>query len=290
MASVSKQFTAAAIYLLFKEGKLSLSQPLADFFPDFNPVAQHITVEHLLTHTSGIRDYEEMMPPSPDHQLSDGEILEMVMHTNETYFPAGSAYRYSNTAYCLLTLIIERVSGEKYDDFMDKSVFKPLGMNFSTIYENQKMISQRAWGYALNEQRTIVFSDQSPTSATKGDGGVYTSLSDYLLWIQNRSKVLTIDPILQFESSHAAIFPNQYYSFGWFVSALPKDVMVFSHTGSTCGFSHVVIDIPAEKTAVICFTNLSDNHNDFYILEKLLIQEGVLPAGYSVKKLHETTN
>ncbi|MCP9770863.1 class A beta-lactamase-related serine hydrolase [Lacihabitans sp. LS3-19] len=288
MASVTKQFTAAAIYLLQKKGNLNLNQNLTEFFPDFCSVGKNITVHHLLTHSSGIIDYEEIMPSDLKIQLSDKAVLEMVQNVNRTYFAPGTEFRYSNTAFCLLALIIEKVSGEKYDDFLYNEIFKPLGMSKTVVYETDKDIPNRAYGYALNENKQLFFSDQSLTSATKGDGGVYTSLDDYEKWFRERKTVLGLDFEKMFKLSNAKILKENYYSFGWFVSKGKPEVLF--HSGSTCGFTNMVLEVPASQTLVVYFTNLADNSTSFAPIESILKKHKILPAYFSSKVLHERTN
>lgn len=290
MASVTKQFTAAAIYILNKQGKLQITQPLSDFFPDFAEVGKEIKLTHLLTHTSGIIDYEEIMPNNLTEQLSDANVLAIVKTVNKTYFKIGSQYRYSNTAFCLLALIIEKVSGKSYDDFLKTEIFEPLGMSNSLIYGKEKTIPNRAMGYAKNEKGEIVFSDQSLTSATKGDGGVYTSLADYEKWFRFRKTKLGIENNQLFELSNTLISENNYYSFGWFVHRKIGSPDVWFHSGSTCGFSNLVIEVPENQTLILYFSNLANHHDFFKPIEEVLIQEKILPKHFSFWKLHEKTN
>lgn len=291
MASVSKQFTAAAVYLLMQRGKIRLDQPLTNFFKDFDEVGKKMTIHHLLTHTSGIIDYEEIMPAELNGQLSDADVLEMVKGVHKTYFEAGTQFRYSNTAYCLLSLIVEQVTSQAYSEFMEEQVFKPLGMDHTALYESEKnTVAFRAYGFARSTNNEIVFSDQSPTSATKGDGGVYTSLDDYEKWFRYRASRLGIKGRRLFKRSHAPVYGQFFYSFGWFGHKTRTAPTVWAHTGSTCGFSNVVIEIPARKTLVVYFTNLANNHERFYDIEQVLIQEKVLPGGFSLRKMHERTN
>lgn len=291
MASVSKQFTAAGIYLLLRRRQIRLEQPLTDFFKDFDEVGKKMTIHHLLTHTSGIIDYEEIMPAGLTRQLSDADVLNLVKSVHKTYFEAGTQFRYSNTAYCLLSLIIEQVTSQAYSEFLKEEVFKPLKMDHTALYEPEKnTVAFRAYGFARSINNEIAFSDQSLTSATKGDGGVYTSLDDYEKWFRYRASRLGIKPGRLFKRSNTPIYDPYFYSFGWFVYKTRTAPAVWAHTGSTCGFSNVVIEIPSSKTLVVYFTNLANNHDGFYDIERVLAQEKVLPSGFSLRKMHERTN
>src|SRR5690606_7834060 len=181
MASVSKQFTAMSIYLLNKSGKLSLDAPLKHFFSPLAGAVGGITVRQLLTHTSGIWDYEPLIPESQQTQVLDADVLELIRSQPQTYFPPGSQFRYSNTGYCLLSLIVEQVSGMPYSEFVRQSIFVPLGMQDARVYESNADIAHRAYGYRYGHG-DHVFADQSLTSAAKGDGGIYLSAAEYLTW------------------------------------------------------------------------------------------------------------
>ncbi len=262
MASVSKQFTAMCVRILEQQGKLSFDDNLRHFFPSFNPAGAKIKVRHLLTHTSGLLDYEELMGEMQlPRQISDQEVLDLVATRDSTYFEPGKAFRYSNTGFVLLALIVEKVSGQPYAKFIHEQIFKPLGMIASTMQEKDKPIPHRAMGYARNEHGEVVFSDQSTTSATKGDGCVYTSLADYLRWHQAliQPGKFAIEPAFS-----SVYFPldnhrDHFYGMGWFFAKRKNGSYEMFHTGNTCGFSNLVIRIPEKKLLVVYFSNTADN-------------------------------
>src|SRR5690606_34647218 len=134
LASVSKQFTAAAILLLAQDGKLSIDDPVKRWLPSLPPVADAITLRHLLTHTSGLVDYEDLMGEDWPGQIHDAGVLALQERENRLYFPPGTGYRYSNGAYALLALIVERASGLAYPDFLRERIFQPLGMHDTLAY------------------------------------------------------------------------------------------------------------------------------------------------------------
>ena len=288
MASVSKQFTAAAIYSLIQQGKVNLSQTLTEFFPDYARVGDSITVDHLLTHSSGVYDYEELLHDSISKQLYDKDILNMVRDINKTYFTPGSKFQYSNTAYCLLALIVEKASGQSFADYCKQFIFKPLKMNSTTWYAADA--KNRVYGYSKNKEGKIVFNDQSITSATLGDGGLYTSLLDYYSWFKERKKVLGIDIFKMINTSSKNIVDEHGYTFGWFYEKNGRELKTLLHSGATCGFSNIVIEIPATNSVVIYFTNLADNHNSFLPIEKILISSKILPVNFSYRIMHDETH
>lgn len=294
MASVSKQFTAAAIHRLIEQGKIRPDDTLDRFFPMLPEWSRSITIRHMLTHTSGIWDAETLLqdddgriiPAHPSvravtgvdwqelRQVSDADYLPLLAQTRQTYFPAGAQFRYSNTAYCLLEQIVENVSGVSYATFMAREFFVPLGMKHTRIYDAAARIPHRAYGYAREAGRWT-FRDQSQTSATLGDGGVYTSLADYHRWIVamqgDRPKV---NVQAWAGAVSAAAQGDGFYGAGWFFDQNG----VFFHSGTTCGFSNLVVWIPQTETLFVWFSNRADDHASAQPVLDLLRDAEILPA------------
>lgn len=263
MASVSKQFTAMCVMLLEKQKKLSYEDNLLKFFPDFDKtVGSQIKIKHLLTHTSGILDYEELIPANQKEQLSDADVVSFLKNQSKTYFKTGSKFQYSNSGFCLLEQIIERASTMSFVQFIESQIFKPLGMKNTRIYEANIEIPNRAMGYARNEKGELVFSDQSVTSATKGDGCIYTSLEDYKKWHNAliNNKLVNLKLELSKINHLIAGTKNVYYGLGWFHAYNATNQLELYHTGSTCGFSNSVNFVPKKAFLVVCFSNIADNH------------------------------
>ncbi|GAB4019558.1 serine hydrolase domain-containing protein [Spirosoma koreense] len=259
LASVSKQFTATGILLLEKDRKLSLDDPLIRFFPEFTgQVGRKVQVRNLLTHTSGLLDYESVMNPNQHEQLLDADVLTLLKDRDTTYFEPGSQFRYSNSAYCLLALIIERVSGQSFSSFIKQRIFRPLHMSQSTVFEAGRPIASRAMGYR-QKAREFVFSDQSVTSATKGDGGIYTSISDYKKWIDalRNNTLLDLNATLTRTGQIIPKTGNSYYGAGWFFQR--PDHPILFHSGSTCGFNNYVVCHPQKQLLIALFSNRASN-------------------------------
>src|SRR5690606_39139381 len=165
LASVTKQFTAAAVLLLAEDGRLSLDDPVRRWLPSLPPAADAVTLRHLLAHTSGLIDYEDLMGDDWQGQIRDAGVLELLEKQDRLYFPAGKIGRYSNGAYALLALIVEKASGLDYPVFLEQRIFAPLGMHDTIAYvAGGPEVPNRAWGYSQVDgawQRT----DQSTTSA-----------------------------------------------------------------------------------------------------------------------------
>ncbi|MDO6388565.1 serine hydrolase domain-containing protein [Pontibacter sp. BT731] len=260
LASVSKQFTAMCIQLLEQEGRLSYDDALQQFFPEFPAgIGTQVTLRHLLCHTSGLLDYEEFVEERPDWQISDAEVLAIAVSQNETYFSPGTTYRYSNTGYVLLALVVEQVSGIAYADFLQQRLFAPLGMHHTKLYERNRSIPARAMGYARNGEDNIVLADQATCTATKGDGCIYTSVRDYLRWHQALSQQPGMVPALEQVCTPLEGYHNGFYGMGWFFSRRNSGGLEMYHTGNTSGFSNLVIRIPEHDVLIACLSNIADN-------------------------------
>lgn len=256
LASVSKQFTATAIQLLVRDGKLALDDSIRRWLPELPAVDQPITLRHILTHTSGLVDYEELMAPDFQGQISDAGVLRLLAGSEHLYFAPGSAYRYSNSGYVLLGLVIERASGQTLPAFLRARIFAPLGMTGTLMYEHHRgpTVPHRAFGYSAvagGWQRT----DQSPTSATRGDGGIYSSIDDLQKWLAawTDDRLLTAAERQLATSPQVTVTGEPYpasYGFGWRITG---DTVW--HSGETMGFRNVIVRWPKQRLAVVVLTN-----------------------------------
>ena len=258
LASVTKQFTAMAILILSEQHKLSLDDKITKFFPGFPPYGKEITVRHLLTHTSGIIDYEDVIPQGTTIPVSDRDVLLLLLQQTKTYFPIGSEFRYSNSGYALLALIVESASGKKYAAFLKENIFQPLGMTNSVAYEQGvSTVPNRAFGYGAKDGG-FEFSDQSLTSAVLGDGGVYSSVTDLYKWDQALYSDKLISNKLREEAftihSSKSDFKGSGYGYGWYLGEY-RGVKQVWHYGSTCGFSTQIARFPGKKLTVIVLSN-----------------------------------
>lgn len=258
MASVSKQFTAMCILILERQYKLSIYDPVKKYLPELPAFAGDITIEHFLTHTSGIADYESLIPDGQKEQISDADVLRLVSLSKQLYFTPGTKYRYSNTAFCLLTQIVEKVSGQTYPEFIKQYIFLPLGMEYSTIYDKNRPIYKRAFGYHFKGDGWQ-FADQSTTSATMGDGSVYTSINEYQNWIKklwsDKAAGIQPDPM----TAHSHIATGLDYGYGWFVAKEKDGSQVYFHSGESTGFHNIVYQNPSRNLLVILFSNCDDD-------------------------------
>lgn len=258
LASVSKQFTAAAILLLAERHALSLDDHARHWLPELPVEHEQITIRQLLSHGGGLIDYEDLMPANQTAQISDADVLRMLAAEPRSYFPPGTSYRYSNGGYVLLGLIVERASKQSLPDFLTKNIFQPLGMNHTLLYvHGGPEVTHRAYGYS-EENGHWIQTDQSPTSATRGDGGIYSSIEDMAKWdaalydhrlLSDASRKLAFSP----QNKVSDETDVDAYGFGWRVHG---DVLW--HSGESMGFRNVIIRWPKQHQTVILLSNRND--------------------------------
>ena len=281
LASFTKQFTAMCIMLLVHDGKLHYDDHLTDIFPDFPAYGRTITVRNLLNHTAGLVAYEDLMDKKyagksweEIPQITDAEVLAMMEQQTGTKFPPGTKWEYSNGGYCLLAMIVEKVSGMHFAEFLRQRIFAPLGMNNSVAHVYGKdTVANRAYGYT-KDAGVWLETDQSPTSATLGDGGIYTSLEDLAKWddaLRNHTLLSASEfqPAITPENS-AAVLPSAVddlpkaaaakplaYGFGWFLDPYRGHPRMW-HYGSTIGFNTVIERFTENNLTIIILANRTD--------------------------------
>jgi CubicO group peptidase (beta-lactamase class C family) len=204
LASVTKQFTATTVMMMIDRGKLSLDTYLAEVLPGTPKYAHHVRIRHLLNHTSGFVDYEDLIPDSQTVQVLDADVLTLLNEVDTMYFPAGSKYQYSNSSYALLALVVETMSGEPFARFLKKNIFDPLDMKHTVAYQQGiSTVDNRAFGHSHTDTG-FVRTDQSITSAVLGDGGIYSSVEDLFKWDQELYANRLVGASLRQQSSHPA--------------------------------------------------------------------------------------
>jgi CubicO group peptidase (beta-lactamase class C family) len=280
LASVTKQFTAMAIMLLVHDGKLRYEETLRELFPDFPAYGRDIPVRQLLTHTSGLPDYEDLMGPqwSAEHQITDSEVLALLKQQSKGKFAPGRSWAYSNSAYVVLGLIVAKVSGEPFADFLKTRIFDKLQMTSTVMYvKGKNVVPNRAYGYNRNERGEFVPSDQSATSATLGDGGVYSNLLDLAKWddaLRNGSLLpapemsVGMTPIRLTDGSSPSwpVEPGENnlapgkpvaYGFGWFLDPYKGRPREW-HFGGTSGFRTAIERFTRDNVTVVILANRTD--------------------------------
>ncbi|MFQ3632520.1 serine hydrolase domain-containing protein [Roseiflexus sp.] len=259
LASLTKQFTAAAVLRLAAQGALSLDEPIARFFEGVPPFWQQITIHHLLTHTSGLADYEALIPPDTTAQLCDRDVFDLVRRVDTGGNDPGTTFHYSNTGYCLLALIVERVASQPFAAFLREQVCLPAGMHFTIAYERDgNTIQRRAFGYSFHDG-AFVCTDQSLTSATLGDGGVYSSTIDLERWNAALSDDTLLPEALRVAmfTPHVATPSGDAYGYGWFLTHIAGQRAAY-HTGETVGFRTAIVRLLDRRCTAIVLANRSD--------------------------------
>ena len=286
LASLTKQFTAMAIMLLARDGKLQYDDHLTDIFPGFPAYGRAITIRQLLTHTSGLADYEALMEQeekakgpiwSAEHQIQDPEVLALLEKQTAGKFAAGTSWGYSNSGYVVLGLIIAKVAGMPYREFLYQKIFSSVGMNHTVVYQKGiNEVTRRALGYT-KEKDTFVETDQSATSATLGDGGIYSNVADLGKWdealqkhtlLSEKEMLSALTPVTLADGSgphwpkHGDSFnlaPGTpvSYGYGWFLDPDEGQPRMW-HSGSTIGFRTVIERFPADHLTIIILSNRTD--------------------------------
>lgn len=286
LASFTKQFTATATMLLVHDGKLKYEERLTDIYPDFPSYGRAITIRHLLTHTAGLPDYEQLMEEAErtkgpiwtsTHQIQDEEVLGLLKQRTARKFVPGTNWAYSNSGYVLLGLIVAKTAGVPFEQVLHDRIFRPLHMNETLAFvKGKNMVPHRAFGHS-KQGNGFVETDQSPTSATLGDGGVYSNLADLAKW----DAALEDHALVSEEEMRAALTPVRLddgsepkwpaspgddnlnpgnpvsYGFGWFLDPHEGHARMW-HTGSTLGFRTVIDRFTREKLTVIILSNRTD--------------------------------
>lgn len=254
LASVSKQFIAYAIKTLIDDNLLSMDTTLYSLFDNMPEFTKNIKISNLIYHTSGIYDYEDM--PHTEKQINDEDVLNYIRTTKDTYFEIGSRYQYSNTAYVILGLIIEKVSKEKVGDYLDK-IFKSLDMTSTKVnYQGITEFDSRAYGHIYKDNKFIE-KDQYWCSATIGDGGIYSNILDLKKWL----KYISVDKYEEFKENilKPHILPNgENIEYGYGIRIKNKNnIEVIYHCGDTIGTNTIIGFIKELDIEFILLTNIN---------------------------------
>lgn len=266
-----------AIMLLVHDGKLHYRDRLTDIFPGFPAYGRTITIRNLLNHTSGLAAYEDLMDRKyagksweEIPQIHDAGVLKLMEQQSSTKFPPGSTWEYSNSGYCILAMVVEKISGMPFAEFLQRRIFAPLGMTGTLAHVYGKdHVPERAYGYT-HDAGVWLETDQSPTSATLGDGGVYSNLNDLAKWDEalRDHRLLSaaemspaITPVrLPLDAAHWPHGPDGAavaYGFGWFLNPYRGHPRMW-HYGSSIGFRTAIERFPQDDLTVIVLANRTD--------------------------------
>ena len=257
IGSITKQFTAVSILMLMEQGKLNLSDEITKFLPDYPTQDRKITIEHLLTHTSGIKSYTGLPEWLPlwRKDLKMTELIDLFKNKPMEFAP-GDGWNYNNSAYVLLGAIIEKITGQSYSDFVEKNIFAPLEMKQSFYDNTQRIIPRRTAGYARNG---TTFANAQYLSMTQphAAGSLISTVDDLAKW----DAALYTEKLVKQESLKKAWTPfvlndgrATKYGYGWGVTTLEGEKML-THSGGINGFTCDAARLPESKVYVAILTN-----------------------------------
>lgn len=303
LASLSKQFTAMGIMMLKERGKLSYDDNLKRYFPGFP--YDNITIRNLLTHTSGLPEYEEQFDKNWDKMkiAHNSDIIEMLQKIHDTlYFKPGTKWKYSNTGYALLASIIEKVSGMTYNDFLMKNIFKPLGMTHTFVYNTRRSTHQFPDNYAIG----YVYSDSLkkyvvPDDLKRldmvyyldgivGDGCVNSTIGDLYKWDRAlyTTKLVSKSALDEMFSPLVQTNPrdtSSFYGFGEFIRPHSEKGKVITHTGSWPGYATLIERYPDVDETIIILSNNESAINFFRVAVESIMNNESLIMPYEHKEV-----
>lgn len=262
IGSTSKQFTAACIVLLAEQGKLSLDDPLTSHFPDFPEYAEQITIQHLLNHTSGIRDYlvlAYLKGIPEDGYYLDSDIMQWLLAQTELNFAPGDEYLYSNSGYWLLGQIVGKVAQMNMADFAEKEIFAPLNMNDTHFHnDHTQIVKNRASGYSPSDDDGYQIS--MTTLDMIGDGGIFITIEDMKKWDDAYYSSTVLSKTFWQKMTRQGVLNDGEqisYASGLNISS-HNGLKTISHGGAFVGFRADSIRFPEQKFSVFVFANRAD--------------------------------
>jgi len=286
LGSVTKQFTSAVILKLQEEKKLSVSDKLSKYFPDY-PKGDSITIEHLLTHTSGIYNYTNdanFMSNEVTKSASREKIMALFKDKPLDFSP-GTGWNYSNSGYSLLGYIIEAVTKKPYSQAVRKYIFTPLHMTHSGFDFTHLKKKEKATGYFSLDGNKPAIAPIVDSSVSFSAGAIYSTVGDLYLW----HKALQKNTVLSKAQQEKAYTPvKNKYGYGWGIDSIEGKRSV-SHGGGIHGFITEISRVPEDDVCVILLSNASDPLGDISknIFAILYGKEYVLPKERIVMKLPE---
>lgn len=271
IGSITKQFTAIAILQLMEQGKLSLQDEITRFIPNYPTQGKKITIEHLLTHTSGIKNTTDMPTfwPMIRKDMTPLELID-VFKNQPMEFEPGTQWRYSNSGYGLLGLVIEKVSGKTYPKYLEDIFFKPVGMRQSYFGSNTKLINKQAAGYESDANGSLQNASYISMSIPFSAGAIQSTVGDLWIWHQAVHNY----QLVKKETLNKALTPYRLstgqltdYGYGWFIDSLQNSPLIW-HSGSINGFRSYWLYLPHEDVLVAVLSNSIDK-NPAYVSKRI---------------------
>lgn len=262
IASIGKQFTAVAILQLMEQGKLNLQDEITKFIPDYPTQGNKITIEHLLTHTSGIHNFSGMEDPEKKLALdcTPNEVIDFFKNLPMRFSP-GTKWEYSNSGYFLLGYIIEKITGKTYAEYIEENFFKPLGMSNSLYANDRRIIKNRVASYSQGENG---FENSKPLNITHvfSAGAIQSTLEDFFKWHQavHTYKLLRKEITDKaFTRYKLADGKETDYGFGWHLGYVYESPSIW-HGGLISGYGTMELYLPKEDIFVVVFSNCDCNY------------------------------
>jgi CubicO group peptidase (beta-lactamase class C family) len=257
--SVSKQFTAAAVLLLARDGKLSLDDPVRKYLPEVPEYGAPLTIRHMLNHTSGLRDWGSVAAiagwPRATRVHTHAHVLDIVSRQKSLNFPPGTRWSYSNSGYNLSAIIVSRVSGQSFADFTRDRIFAPMGMTRTSWRDDYtRIVKGRATAY---EDRRGTFSQDMPFENVHGNGGLLTTVGDLLKWTRNLSQPVVGDAAFVKEEQEPGRFNDgrpHNYALGLTIGDY-RGAREVSHSGATAGYRAYLATYPDRQVSVAVLCN-----------------------------------
>ena len=253
LGSLAKQFTSMAVLQLVDEGHLNLDDSLYYFFDNLPEFTNGITIRHMLNHTSGLPDYYDMGIFVSG--MKNEDILNAMKSIHRLDFEPGEKYAYSNSAYVLLSMIVEKVSGISFREFLSRTIFQPLNMQYTMVYDTTRpLLPSRALGHfpqgSINDYNAF----------TTGGGGIFSNLEDLTKWMEALDQGQFISPELYEEMYKPVILPDgqvSWYGFGWQLS--PDGSEIYQHSGSLAGYRTYMYRDLENEIRIVMLSNYSDD-------------------------------
>jgi CubicO group peptidase (beta-lactamase class C family) len=296
--SVSKQFTAAAVLLLAREGKLSLDDPARRYVPELPDYGTPLSIRQMLQHTGGLRDWGSVQAiagmPRTSRTYTHAHVLDIVSRQRALNFPPGTNWSYSNTGYNLAAVIVSRVSGEPFATFTRKRLFEPLGMTRTSWRDDfTRIVKGRAIAYTEAQGQ---FTTNMPFENVHGNGGLLTTVGDLLRWNANFTTPKVGDASFLREQQTRGRFSSGVehdYGLGLYMRTY-KDLREVSHSGSTAGYRAFLMRFPDERLSIAVLCNVSTGQAepyaravaDIYLADRLRPVAAPLPTASSAASLH----
>lgn len=262
IASVSKQFTAFAIAILADQGKLSLSDDIRKYLPELHDFGTVITINHLVHHTSGLRDQWNLLMMAGwrlDDVITKEQIMRVISRQRELNFPPGEEYVYCNTGFTLMAEIVSRVTGETFADWTKKNIFDPLEMKSTLFYvDHQKVVKNRAYSY-YRVGRTGEFKKSVLSYANAGATSLFTTVEDLSLWARNFETMKAGNANVMAMMNQRFVLNRGdtiRYAFGQEITKY-KGLNAYSHGGGDAGYRTFLLRFPDQHLSISVFSNLA---------------------------------